>query len=224
MSIGGMAHAARAVASLPGNLVSCGKVRRVLDAFLWKRPELVDVCVRAIGSEDPAAGPSEEDLDILRSELAEHFGISDFGPTASGDCTSPIRSSLFSAWAKDAGDPGSVAAEWVRSGAPAGITSQPLLAGVFPLAEPGLDDLIDPGDLWVDPDGFANYAGMDEDQDVWDQVQDFTAKGFLKQLGSLEEVRGFVGGAPVLSRFGVVSKMRYGKMERRLISDVKQSR
>ena len=65
---------------------------------------------------------------------------------------------------------------------------------------------------------------MDEDENVWSQVHEFVDKGFLKAFDSLQECEVYLGGPPVLSRFGQVTKVRFGKLKRRLILDVKQSR
>ena len=95
---------------------------------------MVDDCIRAIGSDAEGGGPKLLDVEAFRVRLGRHLGTEDWGPT-SGDCTSSIRPGLLSAWASLAHDPGKVAAGWVRHHAPAGILSQPLLAGVFPLAQ-----------------------------------------------------------------------------------------
>ncbi len=63
---------------------------------------------------------------------------------SNGDCTSPIRAGLLSAWAVKAGDPGAAAASWVSEGAHAGILPDPLLAGVFPYAEVVPGNVLDP--------------------------------------------------------------------------------
>ena len=131
------------------------------------------------------------------------------GPN-SGDCTSSIRPELLSAWANQ------VAADWVRHGAPARILSQPLLAGVFPLAQLNDEGVLEPEVLAGDVEVFRNYAGIDEDEDVWSQVHDFVERGFLKAFDSLPK-RECWGGTPVLSRFGQVTKVWFGKLKRRLI-------
>ena len=67
--VGGMARAARAVASLPGNLVIGGQVRKILDSFLCEFPHVVDDCTRAIGSEAKDAGPKSQDVETYRVKL-----------------------------------------------------------------------------------------------------------------------------------------------------------
>ena len=221
--IGGMVRAARAVASLPGNLVVGGQVRKLLDSFLVEFPHVIEDCFRAIGSDLENAGPKSQDVEAFRIRLGKHLKTEDWGPTF-GECTSSICHGLLSAWANLAQDPGKVAADWVRHGAPAGILCQPFLPGVFPLAQPSNEDVLEPEDLEGDVEIFRNYAGMDEDENVWSQVHEFVDKGFLKAFDSLQECEGYLGGKPVLSRFGQVTKVRFGKLKRRLILDVKQSR
>ena len=140
------------------------------------------------------------------------------------DCTSPIRPRLLSEWASVAHDPRKASADWVRHDAPAGILSQPLLAGVFNLAQLNDEGVLEPENLVGDVEVFRNYDRMDEDEDVWSQVHEFVEKGFLKAFGSLPECEEYLGGTPVFSRFGQVTKVRFGKLKRRLILDVKQSR
>ena len=163
--IGGMARAARAVASLPGNLVTGGQASKILDCFLVEFTHVVDDCIRTIVSDAEDAGPKFQDVEAFRVRLGRHLGTEDWGPT-SGDCTSSIRHGLLSAWASLAHDPGKVAADWVRHGAPAGILSKPLLSGVFPLAQLNDEDVLEPEDLEGDVEIFRNCAGMNEDENV----------------------------------------------------------
>ena len=157
---------------------------------------MVDDCNHAIGSDSEDAGPKLQDVEPFRVRLGRHLGTEEWCPT-SGDCTSSIRHGLLSAWASLAHDPGKVAADWVRHGAAAGILSQPLLAGVFPLAQLNDKDVLEPEDLEGDVEIFRNYAGMDEDENVWSHVHEFVEKGFLKAFDSLPECDEYLGGTPV---------------------------
>ena len=220
--LGGMARTSRAVAALPGHLVLGGRLRRALDDFVRLRPHVVQDCLSALGSDDPAAGPRECDLRDVRELLGGLLGASSTEAVAAGDVTSPVRAGLLHAWATQAGDPGASAALWLVNGAPAGILDLPLLAGVFPLAQQK-DDFVDPEFLEVAPERFKNYSGMDDDEEVLEQIEGFVAKGYMKKFDDFSSCSAFLGAPPVLSRFGVVSKVRFGKLKRRLILDVKQS-
>ena len=85
--IGGMVRAARAVASLPGNLVVGGQVRKLLDSFLVEFPHVIEDCFHAIGSDSANAGPKSQDVDAFWIRLGKHLGTEDWGPTF-GECTS----------------------------------------------------------------------------------------------------------------------------------------
>ena len=113
--IGGMVRAARAVASLPGNLVVGGQVKKIVDSFLVGFPHVIDDCYHAVGSDSENAGPKLQDVEAFRIRLGKHLEAEDWGPTC-GDCTSSICHGLLSAWANLAQDPGKVAADWVRHG------------------------------------------------------------------------------------------------------------
>ena len=175
---------------MPGNLVAGGQIRALMDTFLAARPELIAACCDAIGLEDPGAGPADQALDELRALLGAHLQTADLGPVANGDCTSPIRAGLLSAWAHKAGDPGAEAATWVQESAPAGIPSDPLLAGVFPLADTALGEVLDPAALEGGLDGFTNYAGIDDDDEVAAQIEAFAAKGSFTHTQTSSEVLG----------------------------------
>ena len=45
----------------------------------------------------------------------------------------------------------------------------------------------------LDAEGFVNYAGMDQDDEVLAQIEDFVKKGYLKRFDSLEDCTAFLG-------------------------------
>ena len=177
-----MARAAHAVASLPGNLVSGGQVRKILDSFLCEFSKVVDDCIHAI----ELVGRNYRTWRHSTSGLSGTWGVK-------------------------------IGAESGFVMVAAGILSQPLLAGVFPLAQLNDEGVLEPEDLVGDVEVFRNCAGMDWDEGVWSLVHEFVEKGFLKAFGSLPECEEYLGGTAVLSRFGQVTKVRFGTMKRRLM-------
>ena len=79
-------------------------------------------------------------------------------------------------------------------------------------------------ELDLNAEGFVNFAGMDQNDVVLAQIEDFVKKGYLKRFDSLEDCTAFLGAPPKLSRFGAITKVRFGKLKRRIVLDVKQSR
>ena len=109
-------------------LENCGRAHQA-------DPLVVEICFDAIGSESETAGPNETCIDDLRRKIAAHLSLADVGPVCGAfSYASPARAWLFGAWAKAASDPGAEAVARFTTGAPAGILSQPLLTGGFPLA------------------------------------------------------------------------------------------
>ena len=84
--------------------------------------------------------------------------------------------------------------------------------------------VLDPAALEHDLDGFTNYSGIDEDDEVFAQIEAFTAKGYLKQFADLEACTAYLGAPPLVSCFGAITKVRHGEIKRRIILDVKRSR
>jgi len=70
---------------------------------------------------------------------------------------------------------------------------------------------------------FAPYASVEQDDDAWQEILKLTDKSWLKRFRSLEELTAFLGESPVLSKFGLVVKIRYDKIKKRLILDSAQS-
>lgn len=222
-SLGGMRRAARAVAQLPSVITMGARVRNLMESFIAEYPETVDECCKAIGAEGGDLGPPDWKLEVLRWELAQVVGATSVDAVCENDCTSPIRAHLLKAWAQAARDPGAAAADWLLHGAPAGITQLPELEGVFPRSSGDVNEYLDPAELDYDADGFVNYKGIDEDQVVAEQIAKYRDLGYLQEFDSYERCRNYLGGEPVLSRFGLVVRTKMGKTKKRLILDVKQS-
>jgi hypothetical protein len=78
--------------------------------------------------------------------------------------------------------------------------------------------------LGHDLDVFTNYKGIDENPEVFAQVEEFVSKGYLKQFEDVHSCTKYLGAPPLVSRFGAITKLRNGKLKTRIILDVKQSR
>ena len=72
---------------------------------------------------------------------------------------------------------------------------------------------------------FVNYAGIDDDDDVWSEMAKHADKDFVAIFDTLQETKDVLNGEdPVLSRLGLIVKTRAGKTKKRTILDSKQSR
>ena len=137
--------------------------------------------------------------------------------------TCPVNTELLHLWVCASKDPDELPVQWLRHGAPAGILHPIESRGVFPEYDPSVDvRTVDPEGLRTDPD-HANYEGVEEDQEVSDEIARFAKEGWTRTFDTLEELRAYVKGDPVFSRLGVIKKMRNGKWKSRLVVDSKQS-
>ena len=83
------------------------------------------------------------------------------------------------------GDPGSRLAPWLQEGAPRGLRIHPDLTGLFPLAD-NTDPQIAFDDLFKNFDTFANYSGVEENEDEARAIFGYVEKGYLSQHDTLE--------------------------------------
>eukprot|EP00971_Amphidinium_carterae_P113819 2255381-Amphidinium_carterae.1 len=75
----------------------------------------------------------------------------------------------------------------------------------------------------TDCDSFVNYKGFDQDAEAQQAVQGYVDAGYLKAYETANQATMDLGGTPVLSRFGVLCKVKDGVTKRRVILDAKQS-
>jgi len=221
-AIGGMRRPQTSVEKLP-SLVPVGNlVRKVLDKLIDDNPEWIDDCVSAIGS-DTCKGPTDAAVEYVRGELAAVLGEPDTGPVSKGDFSTELRMGLISAWATKAQDPDWAVLQWMSGeGVPAGLRNHPQDCGIFPRCEEEKGEE-DPEDLATDFDNFSTYATVEEDDDAWAEIQRLTGKNWLKEFPTLKAVSHYLGEDPVMSKFGLIVKVRFDKVKKRLILDSKAS-
>ena len=142
-----------------------------------------------------------------------------------------IRGHLLKFWAEVVEDPGSKVAQWLIEGAPAGMTvGTDDLDHVCPRVDVDDTDCFDPSVLSTDFDEFENYFGVETDHDASKAITQYFEKGYLKCFDTLDQLREFVGGQPILSKLGCIKKLKYNADTQaythkvRIILDCKQSK
>ena len=165
---------------------------------------------------------------LIRNRGEDVPASCDAGSISTETYQTSIRGHLLEYWARVVEDPGIDLAKWTYNGAPAGIECQTSeLDGVCP----GVDEAEAKTsiDLATDYDTFENYQGVEDDAEAAKAIQQYLSKGYLKKFDSLEELRHFVGGQPVLSKLGCIKKMKFNPDTKqytqkvRIILDCKQS-
>ena len=223
LAVGGMRHPARAATRIPSLRDTGKKVRALLDRFIELHPHVVDACNDAIGGDDEG-GPGETDLQAVRAGLARLLDAPSAAPLLAKDHNCTLCGPLLEAWARASGDPDTDAARWPSQGAPAGILCHPEQLGIFPDAQEP-HDLVDPLEAsFPDPEFRASYASVESDDHATEELDRLVQAGFLCRFDSLADCQAFLDGQnPVVSKFGMVVKVKDGRTKRRLILDAKES-
>jgi hypothetical protein len=132
-----------------------------------------------------------------------------------------VDSALLNAWRTRAGVPDDQVEEWFRTGAPAGLSANPLPRGIFPPATEaeGLEEFCLES-LISDPESFLNSHGIDDDEHALAEIQGLRGQGLIEDYESVVEQ---VQAKPSLSKVGVLEKISSGKVKRRVIVDSKRS-
>jgi hypothetical protein len=213
---GGLRHPERAVRR--GFTGDSFAVRDLISEFLSRRPELIRQCLDHIGSDSGELPLSEVHLHEIRNSLASLFGCELSDPKNS-ELPTPVLISLLEAWVKHTGDGDEFVCSWLREGAPAGLSRNVPTCGVFP---PNSEEPSGAPDI-TDPEEFVNYAGIDQDESAWEEIQGLLSKDRVAEFGSYEAVVEYLECRPTLSRVGIIEKFTAGKVKRRVIVDSKAS-
>ena len=222
-AIGGLRHTAASMKKL-SHVCHVGKqIFVVLNKMLDENPSMQEKTLAHLNFKDKIwidqelAAAAEA---CIRPVLLAH--VRDFQPpVASQHCV--VNVELLDLWQKAAKDPDHAAVQWLLHGAPGGILQPIESCGIFPEYPPGTDVAsVDPEHLFT-PDTFVNYAGVEQDADAFDEITRIHRQGFVREFKTWKDVTEFLGAEPVLSKIGLIRKMRNGKMKTRLVVDSKQS-
>eukprot|EP00435_Cladocopium_sp_Y103_P040827 s1627_g11.t1 len=126
-----------------------------------------------------------------------------------------------------ADDPAVKIVDWLEQGAPAGVTLQPDLDGIFPEVDQD-NQLLDFDVLHTDFDTFQNYLGVEDNPAAKEALQGYIDKGYLVPYDTLEECARALGHEPVLSKLGCISKTKLNSdgtqtVKHRIILDARRS-
>ena len=186
------------------------RLASIVDTFLDGDPVLERDIFQAIGDSKADAKALSQRLEPLRHLLAEDlsaFGTPNVGSVKTDTCTTDIRGHLLTAWACAAKDPAARLCQWLFTGAPAGLERGfDDLDGLFPRVAPDEGDDIDT--LASDYESFSNYTGVDDDPDAAAVLEKYIQLDFLKRFRTLQEVKAFVGGNPILNKLGLVVRYK----------------
>eukprot|EP00959_Pyramimonas_sp_CCMP1952_P455778 9472097-Pyramimonas_sp.AAC.1 len=70
---------------------------------------------------------------------------------------------------------------------------------------------------------FHNYSSVDGDPEAKPEVERLKATGYVATFKSYDDACAWLGAKPSVSKLGMISEIKNGKVKRRLILDCKQS-
>ena len=90
-----------------------------MEHYLDHRPDIEDRLLNSIGAPaDDSSCPAQEDIQDLKDKVAEHLNVGHISDPGLTELNAPI----FEGWANAGGDPDLLVIDWLRNGAPSGVT------------------------------------------------------------------------------------------------------
>ena len=223
-ALGGMRNPAKAIKQVPGHVHVGHEVGQILNDFLNHHPHVRRSILSSIGkskaqlhAENFADELTEEHLEHLRWEVALCLGADLDDDTNLTEIVSP----LIKAWIHRSKDPDTPLAEWLRNGAPAGITRQPANVGIFPTSEAPPSQEFSLA-FWDGSE--VNYVSMDDSPFAQEVLSKLVDSGYVIKCDGIEEAKSLLNNVtPVISKGALISKEKDGVMKHRLILDCRVS-
>merc|ERR1711994_114002 len=200
-STAGARNPARIVASMPDLLAVASRLRAALLRSLNLCPSLVDAHL-ACGPHPPRLPPAPEDVAIARQCVCDALNLS---PEAGEQHhrSSPLRFRIFEALIESVKDPDWHVAEWLRGGAPLGVTCPVPPGGHFPTIEPGEA----PSDAeWARDAPMVDKNHGSFQQPAREQLEQLVEKGFARIYASRAAAEEALGGKCYPAPLGDVVK------------------
>ena len=179
----------------------------------------IDATCDLIGaSKDSSLSLPTDAVAAVRELIIQHIGMIDYDDYVA---RTKVDAPLLRQWQRASGDPDAIAAGWMIDGAPMGVTLPLEDPGIFPPAvvEPSLQH----ANLHCDLNNFRNYSGVEESDITETEIKAHLAKDHLASFRSIDDLRTFVNGEPILNKLGLITKVRNGISKTRMILDTKES-
>ena len=218
MAVGGLRRCSKSVDKIPGWLDIGEIIFNKLSGFLNMNPAAVSRAIKSIGTTDQSTvNALGEDIQAVREILVTTLQVTGDGKSAASE----VYGGILEAWRLAARDPDWAVCSWFETGAPAGILLDIPACDIFP-SYPD-EDRDDPMDLITDFEDFVNHDASDEDDLAFTEFERITDKGWALKFGTLQEVVDYLGCEPVLSKVGIIEKVKGNVVKKRLVVDSKQA-
>ena len=224
LPIGGLRNLAPTMRRLTHVMGVGSRIHLGFEQMLDENPSMVEEALSYVGRKDC----STMDLRLVEKAQQCLFKALDsvlpnFNPSEQEvDCG--VNTALLEHWQQASKDPDECPVQWLLKGTPAGIVQDIPYRNIFPAHSEEEDAAeVNPEDLYTSED-FRNYSGVEHDPEVAAELKRLTTLGYAREFDSLKAAEKFTRGRVVLSKIGVIKKLRAGVMRLRMVVDSKASR
>ena len=217
-AIGGMRNPAVSVGRVPGLRSTGAKVRRAIEDYIGKHPDIMRDIVRSAGAKHDCV--SEDRIEDLAGHVAQALGAEHHRRGR----RSMWRPGVVRAFVNMANDPDTELADWLEDGAPTGVARDIRGSGIFPVAQSGGEDHGELWRHWARMEPRSNYASVEEHGDlVRAEIRRLRECGFVSVYRNWEAVKERFGQVVVSKMAAIVKKKEDGSLKLRLIIDMRRS-
>ena len=186
-TIGGLRSTACAMRKIAGHAKVGRQLAPLIRAMVNDVPHLKETALKSLARQPYDEAELESLIHDCRTVVAKALGLTDIptavGPIANKECSTCLRAHLLKAWAMKAGDPAAPAADWLISGAPAGIeTADPCLDMLWPRKDDEATPL-ERGDYHDDTE-----IQNSRDPAVDDLLNSYEKKGYVQICTSAQQL------------------------------------
>ena len=193
----------------------------------FSKHESIGVLVHNLLEGNPAEPIDDDLVDQLRRQLLDRLRYKGGNlPDKTVKASSPLFPPLFWAWGQTTSDPDAqTLATWILEGAPLGYSTPIPSNGVFPKVEATEWEAETAQQLVRGLEGWENHpSAVEEAQDLLKLIGEAKDKGFCAIYDNMAEARKDLGVTPVLSKLGVIVKVKEATKKARIIWDLRESK
>ena len=224
-AIGGLRHLNEAMNRLPIVNQIGARVYLTLKELLEEKPHYIDATLEHIGRSDCYSIEPEMTKDVIARMVKVLTPLANGAKLPEQPDNTPVNVPLLALWCFASKDPDTQPLEWLQSGAPAGLRHHIIDKGIFPVYDEEEDAAEgDPEALSTSYQEFVNYSGVEENEEVATEFRRMHTNKYVKKFASVEEAEVFLGEKPILSKIGVIEKIRNNKKKTRIVVDTKESK
>eukprot|EP00435_Cladocopium_sp_Y103_P033053 s1409_g8.t1 len=213
------------------------QIQNLIQRWLNDNPNVQTEMMDSLGKQSETSDSLKLLMKQLRGQVRDLLGRNSYPEMANtcsieqvndGTYETEVRGELLHFWSLCVDDPGQHAVRWLLDGAPAGLVcNTEALDGVFPRVDN--TRVGDYHDLVTEYDTFANYSGVEDNEEATKALESYAEKGYLMKFGNLRDLEMFLGEKPILSKIGCIVKQKVNHVtgatttKTRIILDCKAS-